>query len=698
MATEDQDPNRSEATNHFANQLYRRVWETARLRVGLEERWWNNTLQYHGQYDEETEKKLRENKGSSKLYVNMTRPKTRVLRARLIDILFPTDEANWDIEPTPVPRIQRALARTEGSENLPLQQEETNRANQEMQTAKERAKNMRALMRDQLIETDYLDVGRQQLTQACRLGAGVSKGPFSMNRMKRRWARNGKKGSWGMQKQADDRAMFQFVNLWDFYPDMDASSMKDCEFVFQLHRMSMSEMKKLGRTGVFNADNVRFLVEQTAGYAPTDAGHFNENLRYVRQLENELDDTAQNRYNVFEYYGNVGYEDFKALCDEFNSKDLFEKFGKGNDRDPLFEIPIVVWFCADQVLRFTINPLESGELPYSVFRLDPTENTLIGGAGIPQMLRDPQSSLNAAWRIVMESAGLDGVPMYQIDKTRVDPENGVWEITPRKIWVAKGGFGQEAGGPPIVPVVINGSIESLIAVAKQSRMWMDDEANLPLIAQGDPGTGAKQTAHGMTLLANAVNVLFRDAARGYDAEVTIPSMGRLYEWNMLFSKDDDVKGDMEIKALGSSVLLINEIVSQNLLMLVNLYISHPEEFGFLRFHELVRLWFRMSRLDRYSLMMTDEEFAKLQQEKAAEPPPVDPMLEGKKELAQMQIEAQQGLKGIDRDVALMTLAAKREMSVEQIEAELKKARMEVEAKERAMVAEVGVKERHGEGI
>ena len=698
MAIEDQDPNRSEAVNHFAHQLYRRVWETARLRVGLEERWWNNTLQYHGQYDEETAKRLRENKGSSKLYVNMTRPKTRVLRARLIDILFPTDEANWDIEPTPVPRIQRAIARTEGSENLPLQQEETNRAEQELKTAKESSKNMRALMRDQLIEADYLSVGRKAITQACRLGAGVVKGPFSMDRMKRRWARNGSKGSWGMQKKANDRAMFQFVNLWDFYPDMDASTMEDCEFVFQLHRVSLSDMKKFGRQRVFDPGKVAFLVEQTAGYAPTDPGHFNENLRYVRQLENELDETAQNRYNVFEYHGNVGYEDFKALCDEFKKTDLFNKFGKGNDGDPLFEIPIVVWFCADQVLRFTINPLESGELPYSVFRLDPTENTLIGGAGIPQMLKDPQSSLNAAWRIVMESAGLDGVPMFQIDKTRVDPENGVWEIGPRKIWVAKGGFGGEAGGPPIVPVAINGSIEALIGVATKSRQFMDDEANLPLIAQGDAGAGAKQTAHGMTLLANAVNVLFRDAARGFDAEVTIPNMGRLYEWNMLFSTDDDVKGDMEIKALGSSVLLINEIVSQNLLMVMNLRATNPEEFEFLRFHELVRLWFRMIRLDRYNLIMTDDEVSKLAEEKAKAPPPVDPALEGKKEVTQMQIDAQMQLKEVEREIALMTLAAKREMSVEQIAAELEKTRIEVAAKERAMIAEVGVKERHGEGI
>ena len=688
---------RSDACTHLGHQLYRRVWDAAQLRIGLEEKWWENTLQYHGQYDEETDKKLRKTAGASRLFVNMTRPKTRVLRARLIDILFPTDEANWDIEPTPVPRIDRAIARQKYVDDLPLQKQETNKAQQDLTVAKERSTNMRKLMRDQLIDSKYGEVGRRAITQACRLGAGVIKGPFAVTRPRRKWMSSEGKG-WSVQKLDDDRPMYQFVNLWDFYPDMDASTIEDCEYCFQLHRMSMSELRKMGQTGMFDQDTVRFLITQTADYRPTDAGHFNENLRWVRQLENELDETGMNRYNVFEYHGQLEYEEFGMLCDEFENKKLFEQFAKGRDNDSLFSIGGVIWFCADQVLRFGINPLESGELPYSVFRLDPTENTLIGSAGVPQMLKDPQSSLNAAWRIAIEAAGLEGVPMFQMDKTRITPENGVWEIGPRKIWLAKGGFGAVEGGPPIVPVGINGSLEQIMALATQSRQFMDDEANLPLIAQGDQGTGARQTAHGMTLLANAVNVLFRDAARGFDAEVTIPNMKRLYEWNMTFASDDEVKGDMEIKALGSSVLLVNEIVSQNLLMVMNLAASHPEAFEALRDRDLLKLWFRTMRLDRYNLIMTDEEWEQLQEEKANQPPPTDPVIDAKLQIAKMQIDAQQAIKAMEMELAKIQLAAKYELSGAQVEAAMKKAELQMQGKERLFTAEVAVKEKHGEGV
>ncbi len=66
-----------------------------------------------GRYDATTEATLNEGK-KSRLYVNMTRPKTHAWEAKLSDMLFPTDGTpNWGIRPTPVPELQltRPLAR-----------------------------------------------------------------------------------------------------------------------------------------------------------------------------------------------------------------------------------------------------------------------------------------------------------------------------------------------------------------------------------------------------------------------------------------------------------------------------------------------------------------------------------------------------------------------------------------------------------
>ena len=54
-----------EISSAIGHTLYRKVWDAARLRLGLEERWFEDTLQYLGKYDSDTEAKLREQKGSS---------------------------------------------------------------------------------------------------------------------------------------------------------------------------------------------------------------------------------------------------------------------------------------------------------------------------------------------------------------------------------------------------------------------------------------------------------------------------------------------------------------------------------------------------------------------------------------------------------------------------------------------------------
>ena len=696
-------PSDQELCSEFGHSLYRKVFESARLRRGLEERWYYDTLQYLGMYDPQTEQRLAQMEGASKLFVNMTRPKTKVLRARLIDILFPTDEANWDIQPTPVPRLARDMAHVSDADpsRYPLAASAVSNAQAELDIAKEAVNSMRRRMADQLIESRYVSVGRQAITQACRLGVGVIKGPIARDDVSRKWVKNGL--SWKMETAAQQDMMapkFRFVDLWDFYPEMDAAHMNSCEHIFELHRMSPSEMRMNANLGVFDKDTVRYLLDEGMEYAPADPGHFIENLKWVRQLENELDETTLKRYLVFEYHGPINFEEYESLCNHFKQANHVKNI-KGFTDDPLNVINGRVWFSADQILRFSINPLPSGKLPYSVFRLDPTENTIIGSHGVPRMLRDPQSSLNAAWRMAMESGGLAGVPMFIVDPSRVEPVGSTsYAIAPRKVWKLKQGesMSNSDGIKPIEPVSIQGDLGALVSLVTMSRQFMDDEANLPLVAQGEAGSGAKQTAHGMTLLANAVNVLFRDAARGFDDDITIPNMTSLYEWNMQFSDDEAVKGDMEVKALGSSVLLVNEIVSQNLLMLMSQIGSNPDMAMIIKMEEVVRLWFKTMRLDRYGLIKTAEEIVKAKEELAAQPPPVDPAVEAKREIAGMQIQGQQELAMVERETAILKLSQQEGQSIAKINADLEKVRMEVAGKERNFLAEAALKDRHGTGI
>ena len=70
----------------------------------IDDRWKEDTRQFYGRYDQTTEQSLKDNK-KSRLFVGKTRAKTNTWEARLSDLLYPTDDRNWGILPTPVPRL-----------------------------------------------------------------------------------------------------------------------------------------------------------------------------------------------------------------------------------------------------------------------------------------------------------------------------------------------------------------------------------------------------------------------------------------------------------------------------------------------------------------------------------------------------------------------------------------------------------------
>ena len=131
-------------TSIYGHHLYSRAYETSRLRKGLEDRWYSDIQQYYGIYEDDIAKRLNQDKNRSQLFVNQTRAKVRILVARLIDTLLPQDEANWDIEATPVPRIQKALSEIHAGEGQTASKgQETSKALQHKEVADKAVINMR---------------------------------------------------------------------------------------------------------------------------------------------------------------------------------------------------------------------------------------------------------------------------------------------------------------------------------------------------------------------------------------------------------------------------------------------------------------------------------------------------------------------------------------------------------------------------
>jgi hypothetical protein len=441
------------------------------------------------------------------------------MSAKLMDLLFPTDDRNWGIKPTPVPELTREAAKAaaaayslaekakamleaanleEGQEKDPQLVEleaqakdaakYENRLRAVMNAAQERAELMQNEIDDQLKQSQYHACARDQIEDACKLGTGIIKGPVTGDKLRKGWKQKDD-GTYELQWSEGDRPAMRYVNVWGFFPDMTAAKAEDGS-IFERHLMTERQLRGLAKLSGFDKEAIAKLI-RTKGYMP--APDYISRLRSIKgdnqQVSNEL-------FHVWEYSGSLDVEQMRMLAAMMDPESLNEY----DDVDPLADLKAIVWFCNGEVLKFAIYPYDSGECLYSVYNLVKDEHSPFG-FGIPSLMRDPQSAINGAWRAMMDNAAIGSGPQIVIDQEKIEPVDNSWKITPRKVWTVKGPW--SSATPPFWTFEFNMRQQELANIILMATQFVDDVTGMPKIAQGEQGAGVTKTAGGMTLLMNS---------------------------------------------------------------------------------------------------------------------------------------------------------------------------------------------------
>ena len=672
--------------------------EQVRKRVNIEDRWYEDLRQYHGRYDAMTESQLKSAKKSS-LFVNLTRSKTLAWEARLSDMLFPTDDRNWGIQPTPVPEMisaakkandeaakltdhansamqmgnpeQAVAAANQGNEHAAAAAE----AKAIMDEARMRAESMEREIDDQFREASYNSESRLVIHDACKLGTGVIKGPTGSAKMKRVWSQ-GPEG-YILTEVPDPRPDWRRVDPWNFFPDMTAARPDQREFDFERHLMTKAEMRKLSKLPGFDAKAIRSILKEES---PRDG--LPSYVNRLRDLTGVGQDTDDNRFHVWEYHGPITAEEMRTLCRCKGDDGMIEEM----EADPLDEYNVIVWFCQERLLKFGLHHMDSGESVYSIFNLEKDDQSVFG-FGVPYLMRDSQKALNGGWRMMMDNAGLATGPQVVINQTVIEPADGKWELQPRKIWLVKD------RSVPLGNAFGSFNIDSrqgeLLNIIRAAKEFADDETNLPLVAQGESGAHQTETAQGMSMLMNASNVVFRRVVKSFDDDYTVPNVRRAYDWNMQFNDKEDIKGDFAIDARGSSVLLVREVQAQNLMAIATNWSQHPVLGPLVKPVELARKTLQAHMLSADELIKSDEEIQQEQQaaQQAAQQGQQDPAAQVQLEIAKLDAQTRIQVAQINNDTTLKRTAE---------DANMHKAT--IDSKERTFAAEAGLKAKMGSGI
>ena len=685
--------------------LQQKITERVGDRIEIEKRMLEDYRQYHGKYEPKVQAQLNQNQYGSQIFVKLTRAKTDLAEARTVDMIFPNDDRNWDVRPTPNPDLAANLNNEAPVTNPENPDEQIMDAatgqpiteaqvSQELMTRAIKSCNaMRKEMDDQLVEAKYSQVGRQVIHNAALYGTGILKGPQATARMRKAWVPmmiEGKK-QYVLEVKEDLRPDVSSVNPWHFFPDLSTSDPCDLEDVFERHLMTKSQVRKLAKEPGFMRTQVAALLETD----PTDDG-LETYLSELAAISDINTDLTNNRYRIWEYHGPL-------------KKKLLKDAGFSIDEEnPLEQVSGVVWFSNGIILKLGINILDSGELNYSVFNWERDESTVFG-YGIPYQMRDTQRVANAAWRMILDNAGLTTGPQIVMRREALEPSDGSWELSPRKIWYVTDDSVRVQD--VFKTFNIEGHYNELFSIFNQAVTLIDEETSLPRVAQGQQ-TSSRETYSGLALRTNASNIVQRRIVKNYDDYVTLTFIPRLYDYNMQFNKKDELKGDFEVMARGSDVLVVREIQAQLLLSMLQLA-NDPTYGPWTKVRELYKRTLAANHVNPEDILKTEDEYQKdLQEMQAqakaqaeAQQPQPDERAAAMTQKAQMDAEVKGALAQVQLEIAqinqeteLSRIAAEREISLEELRAKIGIADKKHEFEAAKFLEELKRKDRFGTGV
>lgn len=770
----------------FVGELERTAQEQVTKKILIEQRWIEDLRQYHGRYSAETEKRLKESK-KSQVFANLTRPKTHAWAARLGDMLFPTDERNWGIQPTPVPELvdkmqqcghmARSLTKqanhhlkmarhkigliqdnaaqdvpsqppapdgsqvqpsqtpplppADGSASQPaaavpglmptpgsppgppdhpmvgqigdhisqadsLQQEASQHAQwaaearATMQEAKDKSDAMEEEIDQQFNTAKWNIKNRTAILDLCKLGTCCLKGPTSLAQTRGSWTQEG--NAYKLNFVEDPKPEYDVVDMWNWFPDMDARNPREKEFDFERHLETKRSLRALAKRPGFNKAAIRRILATDMPESPPTY------LALLREVTGNSNISLDRRYVIWEYHGAIEAKELNALAMAMLSPEKAAAFiasarlqaGKDSDEDDVLrEHQVVIWFGHNEIIKFGPASLDSGESIYSSTSFIENDTSLFG-FGVPYVMRNSQAVVNGSWRMMMDNGGISAGPQVVVNENVISPADGVMELTGFKLWTwLQGKTLPPSSVPPFQVFNIANNQEQLINLIKLALEFIDIEISLPMAAQGEQGTHP-ETAGGRSMLMNSANVIFRWVVKNWDDNITAPTVTRAYDWNMQHSKIDYIKGDYQIDARGSSVLMVRDMQAQNLAGMIANYASNPAIGQYMKVVQAFRKLVQCYGISPDDIVKTDDEIQTEEEQKANQPPSDPHLLEiaSREKIAAEANETRRLALTTQRDTFLSGIAAKQNMTLDQLKAKLDMHDSSLAQEERLYAAEL----------
>lgn len=598
-------------------------------RRNQEMKWARNLRQFLGEYDPEVEQQM--DKTRSKAYPRITRVKCISMLSRLMNLLFPSSEKNWGVGASPVPNLDEddltmVLQGIMGKAQQAGQPVTSEMIEQEVcKFATQRAKNLERELEDQLAEIggtrnlNYVALCRKVLLSGIMYGAGVMKGPFTRTQIQRRWVpippairvdpqtgqRMAVPASWGAETFEAYRPQFEFVPIWDYYPDMSAKTFAQMDGQFQRIVMSKSQLRELADRPEFMSDQIMAILKNSpqGNYKEKT---FESELRVIG-VHSNVNPNLGRKYEVIVWDGFVASDYLKACGIEL-PQNLSSDMADAS-----------VWMVDNTVIRADLSPwveLEPDQRVqmYHHFVFEEDDSSLMGN-GLPNIMRDSQMSIAAAARMLMDNASICCGPNIEMNMDLMVKGQDFSSIQAYKVWYREG-LGPEAQWPAVKNVQIDSHMGELQDIVKMFMEFADAETFVNPATGGDMQKGPSEpfrTAAGASMLQGLAALPFKDVVRNFDV-FTTSVIYSLIVFNRHFNDKQEVRGDFTPIARGSTSLIAKEVRGIAFDQLAQTL--QPEERPYVKWHSLLTERMAVRDIDVDKAVCTEAEAEQIDQNRS----------------------------------------------------------------------------------
>jgi len=553
--------------SHLSSHI-KRCWQRAKqAKIPIENQMLKSLRQRYGVYESDKLAAIRK-MGGSDVYVMLTATKCRACEAWIMDVMRPVSDRPWTVKPTPIadlpPAVEMSikqdaqfLVREVASQvqalgqvvNLDDIREEVRQflakskddaLKKVQREAEKRAERMSTKIEDQMTEGGWSSAFAGIVSDLVTMPSAILKGPVVRRKKRMKWVMDNSTGKWRVKASYALTPEFYRVSPLDFYPAPGIRNVNDGD-ICERHRLKRNDLVAMLGVPGYNDEHIRGALNAYANGSPREHLPIDSQRAQIEHRSQDfLLSSSSGDIEAIEYWGSVP------------GRYLIEWGMSGGDIDPEMEYEINAWLVGDYTIKAVLNPDQLGRKPYSVDSFERVPGA-IWGHGIPELMSDIQDVCNALARAIVNNAGLASGPQVEVNKSRVRDSEEFW---PWRIWEAENDQMSEAPALRFYqPRII---VDPLLKVFNSFSLMADDQTGVPRWSHGNTNIGgAGDTSSGLSMLMTSAARGVKEVISHIDNMIS-GAVTRAYDYNMMYDDDDSIKGDLRIRAKGSSSLMAKE--------------------------------------------------------------------------------------------------------------------------------------------